>query len=176
MKGRITSEEFEGQSSTSTSTSSITLPFDVLDHVLDYVFKFLTSDKDRNNVSLVCKSWYKAEAQSRSRVFIGNCYAISPQKLAQRFHNIISVTLKGKPRFADFDLLPMDWGAHAYPWIEAFCHCYPSLQELKLKRMTVSDESLQRIAMGLLKFESLTLITCDGFTPKGLAFIARHCK
>ena len=146
------------------------------DDLLEQVFNLLTSDQDRNNISLVCKSWYKAEAQSRRRVFIGNCYSIAPSRLISRFPNLLSVTIKGKPRFADFDLLPMNWGARAYPWIDAFCKSYPLLEELKLKRMTVCDASLQRIATSFLHFRSLTLITCDGFGSVGLSFIARHCK
>ncbi|KAI5067679.1 hypothetical protein GOP47_0018207 [Adiantum capillus-veneris] len=147
-----------------------------LDDLLEHVLKFIRSDKDRNNVSLVCKSWSKVEAESRRHIFIGNCYSISPERLVNRFHNVTSVTLKGKPRFSDFDLLPSDWGAYALPWVEAFCKAYPHLEELKLKRMTVCDVSLQKIATHLLHFKRLTLITCDGFSSDGLASIARHCR
>lgn len=147
-----------------------------LDDVLEHVLKFMTSDKDRNNVSLVCKSWYKVEAQSRRRVFIGNCYSISPERLIERFHKVSSVTLKGKPRFSDFDLLPSNWGADALPWVEAFCKAYPHLEELRLKRMTICDTSLRMIAMHLIHFKRLTLITCDGFSSDGLASIAKNCK
>lgn len=136
----------------------------------------MSSDKDRNNVSLVCKSWYEVEAETRRRVFIGNCYSISPEKLIRRFRKVTSVTLKGKPRFSDFDLLPSNWGAHALPWVEAFCKAYPHLEELRLKRMTICDNSLQKIATHLTHFKSLTLVACDGFSSDGLASIAKHCK
>eukprot|EP00250_Pteridium_aquilinum_P019984 c24652_g1_i1 orf=164-1876(-) len=146
------------------------------DDVMEHVLKFITSDKDRNNVSLVCKSWFKVEAESRRRIFIGNCYSISPEKLISRFPKVTAVTLKGKPRFSDFDLLPSNWGAYALPWVEAFCKAYPQLEELRFKRMTVCDNSLEKIAVHLTNFKSLTLITCDGFSSDGLGSIAKTCK
>ncbi|KAH7387757.1 hypothetical protein KP509_16G039600 [Ceratopteris richardii] len=146
------------------------------DEVLERILQFITSDKDRNSVSLVCKTWNKVEADSRCSVFVGNCYSISPDRLIHRFHNVLSITLKGKPRFSDFDLLPRHWGAYALPWVEAFCRAYPHLEEIRLKRMTICDESLQMIARNLTHFKKLILTTCDGFSSGGLASIVKHCK
>ncbi|KAH7283508.1 hypothetical protein KP509_34G010500 [Ceratopteris richardii] len=146
------------------------------DDVLEHILRFITSDKDRNNISLVCKSWNKVESDCRQHVFIGNCYSISPERLVHRFRNITSVTLKGKPRFSDFDLLPSNWGAYALPWVEVFCKAYPNLEKLRFKRMTICDQSLQAIARNLIHFKRLTLITCDGFSSDGLASIVKHCK
>eukprot|EP00249_Psilotum_nudum_P019263 c27171_g1_i2 orf=401-2113(-) len=148
------------------------LPDDVLEHAL----KFVTSHKDRNAVSLVCKAWHKMEAYCRQCVFIGNCYAVSPERLVERFPNIRCVILKGKPRFADFDLVPRDWGAHVLPWITAFANAYPFLEELRLKRMIVSDESLLLIGHSFPLFKSLVLTSCDGFSSLGLAMITGNCK
>eukprot|EP00249_Psilotum_nudum_P019266 c27171_g2_i3 orf=738-2528(-) len=152
------------------------MPSPFPDDVLEHALQFITSHKDRNAVSQVCKAWHKVESYCRQHVFIGNCYAVSPERLVERFPNIRSVTLKGKPRFADFDLLPPDWGAHVLPWITAFADAYPFLEELRLKRMTVSDESLLLIGHSFSHFKSLILISCDGFSSDGLAMVTGNCK
>lgn len=154
------------------SSSSSSFP----DEVLERVLALLTSHKDRSSVSLVCKEWYHAERWSRTRVFIGNCYSVSPEILARRFPNIRSVTLKGKPRFSDFNLVPQNWGADIHSWLLTFAEKYPLLEELRLKRMTVSDESLEFLALKFPNFKVLSLLSCDGFTTDGLSAIATHCK
>lgn len=146
------------------------------EEVLEHAFSYLTSHKDRNAVSLVCKSWHRVERFSRERVFIGNCYAISPERLIGRFPRIRSLTLKGKPHFADFDLVPPDWGGYVYPWIDAMAKSGISLEELKLKRMVVSDESLELLARSFVNFKSLVLLSCEGFSTDGLAAIASNCR
>ncbi|XP_054802437.1 protein AUXIN SIGNALING F-BOX 2 [Prosopis cineraria] len=147
-------------------------PEEVVEHVFDYV----TSHRDRNAVSLVCKSWYRVERCSRQRVFIGNCYSISPERVIQRFPGLKSLTLKGKPHFADFNLVPHDWGGFVYPWIEALAKSQVGLEELKLKRMVVSDESLELLSYSFPNFKSLVLVSCEGFTTDGLAAIAANCR
>ncbi|KAA8530066.1 hypothetical protein F0562_004775 [Nyssa sinensis] len=146
------------------------------EEVLEHVFDFLTSHRDRNAVSLVCKSWYMVEKFSRDSVFIGNCYAISPERLIERFPRFRSLTLKGKPHFADFNLVPNDWGGFVYPWIEAMAISGVNLEELKLKRMVVSDESLDLLSRSFVNFKSLILVSCEGFTTDGLAAIASNCR
>ena len=146
------------------------------DEVLEHVFDFVTSGVDRNSVSLVCKTWYRVERFSRQRVFIGNCYSISPERLIQRFPAIQSLTLKGKPHFADFNLVPHDWGGFVYPWIEALARNKVGLRELRLKRMVVTDESLELLSRSFVNFESLVLVSCEGFTTDGLAAIASNCR
>ncbi|KAI3442420.1 F-box domain-containing protein [Psidium guajava] len=146
------------------------------DEVMEHVFDFVTSNRDRNAISLVCKSWYKIERCSRQRVFIGNCYAISPKRLIDRFPGVKSITLKGKPHFADFNLVPHDWGGYVYPWIEALARSRINLEELRLKRMVVTDECLELISRSFVNFKSLVLVTCEGFTTDGLAAIAANCR
>ncbi|MCO5595100.1 hypothetical protein L7F22_049138 [Adiantum nelumboides] len=146
------------------------------EEVLEHVLTFITSHKDRNAVSLVCKSWYHAEALTRQHVFIGNCYSVSPASLAQRFKNLKSLTIKGKPRFADFGLVPAYWGAYADPWVSALVDAYPWFEELRLKRMTVSDDCLSTLARSFPNFRVLVLTTCDGFTTRGLAQVAANCR
>lgn len=146
------------------------------DEVLERVLSFVDSHKDRSAVSLVCKDWYTAERWSRTRVFIGNCYSVSPERVARRFPNIRSFTIKGKPRFSDFNLVPPDWGADVQPWLEVFVSAYPFIEELRLKRMTISDESLDFLARSFSGFKALSLVSCDGFSTNGLASIASSCR
>ncbi|KAL7596387.1 hypothetical protein Lser_V15G31380 [Lactuca serriola] len=109
----------------------------------------VNSHKDRSFVSLVCKDWYNAERWSRRHVFIGNYYSVPPKIVARRIPHIRSVTLKGKLRFSDFNLVPEDWGSDVHPWLSVLAKAYPFLEELRLKRMTVCY-SLQGI-IDLLK-------------------------
>ena len=146
------------------------------DEVLERVLSLVKSHKDRSSVSLVCKDWYNAERWSRSEVFIGNCYSVSPEILTRRFPNIRSVTLKGKPRFSDFNLVPPNWGADIHSWLLVFAKSYPLLQELRLKRMAVTDESLEFLSLSFPDFKALYLLSCDGFSTDGLAAIATNCK
>ena len=50
------------------------------------------------------------------------------------------------------------------------------LEELRLKRMVVSDESLELLSRSFVGFKSLVLVSCDGFTTDGLASIAANCR
>ncbi|KAJ6846610.1 protein AUXIN SIGNALING F-BOX 3-like [Iris pallida] len=146
------------------------------DEVLERVLSFVKSRKDRSAVSLVCKDWYTAERWSRTHVFIGNCYSVSPEIVARRFPKVRSLTIKGKPRFSDFNLLPPNWGADIDSWLAVFASAYPFLEELRLKRMTVSDESLEYLARSFPGFKALSLVSCDGFSTNGLASIASYCR
>ncbi|KAM3373650.1 protein TRANSPORT INHIBITOR RESPONSE 1 [Capsicum galapagoense] len=153
--------------------ASASLPEQVLKHL----FSFLTSDKDRNCVSLVCKLWYEVERRCRRSVFIGNCYAVTPDIMIRRFPQLTSLTLKGKPHFADFNLVPDGWGAYVEPWIAAMSQSYPfCLEEIRLKRMVVTDESLELISTSFHNFKVLILLSCEGFTTDGLAAIAANCR
>ncbi|KAI3993956.1 hypothetical protein MKX01_002969 [Papaver californicum] len=128
---------------------------DFLEEILELVFHFLTSHKDRNVVSIVCKSWYRVERWSRKRVLIGNCYSITSQRLIDMFPRVKALTLKGKTHFVDFNLVPHDWGGFAYPWIEVMAKSYPGLEELRLKRTVVSDDSLGFLSCLFPNFKDL---------------------
>lgn len=149
-------------------------PDQVLENVLENVLQFLTCRRDRNAASLVCKSWYRAEAMTRSELFIGNCYAVAPGRATARFHRITAVVIKGKPRFADFGLIPVNWGAHSTRWLTAFADAYPFLEKIYLKRMSVTDDDLELIANSFSCLKELTLVCCEGFGTSGLAVLA--CK
>ncbi|KAL8487362.1 hypothetical protein ACS0TY_023873 [Phlomoides rotata] len=146
------------------------------EEVLEHVFLFLSSDRDRNTFSLVCKSWYQIERWCHRRIFVGNCYAVSPEIVIRRFSELRLVEIKGKPHFADFNLVPEGWGGHIYPWIVAMSEAYPFLEEIKLKRMVVTDESLELISKSFKNFKALVLSSCEGFTTDGLASIAANCR
>lgn len=146
------------------------------DEVLEHVLAFITSHKDRNVVSLVCKAWLKADRWSRRSVFIGNCYSCSPDILTRRFPRVRSLTLKGRPRFSDFNLVPPNWGANVLPWLQELALKDPFLEELRLKRMTITDEGLSLIAHRFSNFRVLVLTFCDGFSTDGLATIVRNCR
>lgn len=146
------------------------------DEVLGHIFDHVTSHRDRNTVSLVCKLWYRVDRFSRQKVFVGNCYSITPERLIERFPCVKSLTLKGKPHFADFNLVPHDWGGYVDPWIQAFAKRRIFLEELRLKRMVVTDDSLELLSRSFPNFKSLLLFSCEGFTTNGLAAIAANCR
>lgn len=146
------------------------------EEVVEHIFDYLGSHQDRNTVSLVCKTWYRVEGLSRRKVFVGNCYAVAPERVAARFPRMRALTVKGKPHFADFNLVPHDWGGFAERWIEAVARGCPVLEELRMKRMVVSDESLELLASAFPVFRVLVLISCEGFSTDGLAAITSHCR
>ncbi|MBA0693563.1 hypothetical protein Goari_003929, partial [Gossypium aridum] len=151
-------------------------PDQVLENVLENVLHFLTSRRDRNTASLVCKSWYRVEALTRSELFIGNCYAVSPARATARFTRVRALHLKGRPRFADFNLMPSGWGAHFNPWVLAFAKACPWLEKVYLKRMSVTDDDLATLAESFLGFKELVLFCCDGFGTSGLAIFVSKCR
>ncbi|XP_076932808.1 protein TRANSPORT INHIBITOR RESPONSE 1-like [Bidens hawaiensis] len=146
------------------------------EEVLEHVLSFLVSQSDRNAVSLVSKSWYDTERWCRNHIFIGNCYAVNPRVLTRRFKEVKGVELKGKPHFADFNLVPEGWGGCVDPWIVEMGRVYSGLEEIRLKRMVVTDEGLEMVAKGFVKLKVLVLASCDGFSTDGLAAVAANCR
>ncbi|KAL9235096.1 hypothetical protein vseg_009891 [Gypsophila vaccaria] len=146
------------------------------EEVMEHVVTFIEGHVDKNTISQVCKRWYEVDRWSRRKIFIGNCYAVGPGEVVRRFKDVRSVTIKGKPHFADFNLVPEGWGAHSYPWIATLCDAYPALEEIRFKRMVVTDEGLELISRKLPNFRVLVLSSCDGFSTNGLASIASNCR
>ena len=62
------------------------------------------------------------------------------------------------------------------PWIEAMVKSRVDLEELRLKRMVVTDKSLELLSRSFMNFKSLVLVSCEGFTTDGLAAIAANCR
>ncbi|KAH0466187.1 hypothetical protein IEQ34_006290 [Dendrobium chrysotoxum] len=146
------------------------------DEVWEYVFSFVEGDVERNAISLVCRGWHRIERRCRRRIFVGNCYAVSPQTVLRRFPEVRAVTIKGKPHFADFNLVPSDWGGGASVWVEALAEACPQLEELRLKRMVVTDDCLELIGRSFRNFKVLSLTSCEGFSTAGLASVAKNCR
>ncbi|KAL8215548.1 hypothetical protein R6Q57_022385 [Mikania cordata] len=161
---------------TGTGDCFIPYPDQVLENVLENVLVFLKSRRDRNAASLVCKSWCRAEAYTRSEVFIGNCYAVAPSRVTGRFTRVRSITIKGKPRFADFSLLPQHWGAHFTPWVSAMATGYRLLEKIHLKRISVTDDDLTVVAHSFPNFKELVLVCCEGFSTGGLSVVVSECR
>lgn len=151
-------------------------PDQVLENVLENVLQFLSTRRDRNAASLVCKSWCRVEALTRSELFIGNCYSVSPRRATARFARVQAVAIKGRPRFADFNLMPPNWGAFFAPWVLAMATAYPWLEKVYLKRMSVSNDDLTLLADSFPSFKELVLVCCDGFGTGGLAVVASKCR
>ncbi|KAH9320970.1 hypothetical protein KI387_015609, partial [Taxus chinensis] len=117
----------------------------------------------------------QVEASSRHNVFIGNCYSASPSTIINRFPKVKALTLKGKPRFVDFNLVPKNWGAQLHPWVLSMASAYPWLETLSLNRMTIIDDNLAILANSFPNFKELVLFYCEGFSTGALAMIARKC-
>lgn len=157
------------------NSSFLALP----EEILKKVFDSLPTPADRNVVSLVCKRLYHLEGNSRSAVFVSNCYAIEPSTLVTRFPNALSITIKGKPRIVDFSLLPHAeiWGAYATPWVEVITKYYKSITHLKLKRVSISDDEIERlVSVCGDSLHTLELVKCSGFSATGLNSVARACR
>ncbi|KAK8967699.1 Protein TRANSPORT INHIBITOR RESPONSE 1 [Platanthera guangdongensis] len=146
------------------------------EEVLEYVFSFVEADADRNAISLVCRGWYRIERRCRRRIFIGNCYSVSPEMALRRFPEVRAVVIKGKPHFADFNLVPSDWGGGADAWVESLAEACPQLEELRFKRMVVTDDCLELIGRSFRNFKVLSLVSCEGFSTAGLGYVAANCR
>lgn len=149
------------------------------EEIWEMIFCFVQRAADRNAISQVCKQFYILEARTREKVLISSCYAVKPTSVANRFPNAIAFSVKGKPRVVDFSLIPdaQKWGAYATPWVDLFAQRYPSLSQLRLKRMSVSDADIQTLAQGCGKsLQILELEKCSGFSTMGLRSIAQACR
>ena len=60
--------------------------------------------------------------------------------------------MKGKPHFADFNLVPYECGGFVHPWIDALAMARVGLEELRLKKMVASDESLELLSSSFASF------------------------
>ncbi|XP_071722957.1 coronatine-insensitive protein 1-like, partial [Rutidosis leptorrhynchoides] len=148
-----------------------------LDTAIGCVMPYIRDPKDRDAASLVCKTWYELDSLTRKHVTIALCYTTTPQRLRQRFPNLKSLKLKGKPRAAMFNLIPEDWGGYVTPWINVISKSFKSLRSLHFRRMIVKDEDLKLLARthgNVLKH--LRLDKCSGFSTDGLLHVAQSCS
>lgn len=150
----------------------------MVDEALACVLKHIQSAQDRAAVSLVCKQWRRVDGTTRKFVIIANIYSAEPAALTRRFKRLEGIKLKGKPRAAEYDLLPRDWGGYAEPWLRELGQAYDGLQTLQLRRVQVLDSDLASIAFATFSsvLQVLHLHKCAGFTTKGLLPIASSCR
>jgi hypothetical protein len=149
------------------------------EEIWEKIFSFIQRPADRSSISQVCTQFYSCEARTREKVLISSCYAIDPEVVAKRFPFATAFSIKGKPRIVDFSVIPdaNKWGAYATPWVTFFAQHYPFLSQLKLKRMSISNDDLQILVQGcgeslqVLEFEK-----CSGFSTIGLQSIAEACR
>ncbi|CAO2825620.1 unnamed protein product [Amaranthus hypochondriacus] len=151
-------------------------PRTMSDEILECILPYIQDPRDRSSISSVCRRWYELDRFTRRHVTIALCYTTTPQRLHDRFPNIESLKLKGKPRAAMFNLIPEDWGGYVRPWVEMLAS-FPRLNSLHFRRMIVTDADLEIIAntKGRL-LQSLKLDKCSGFSTDGLLHITRSCK
>ncbi|KAL2926722.1 Coronatine-insensitive protein 1 [Bienertia sinuspersici] len=146
------------------------------DEILECILPYIEDPRDRSSISSVCRQWYELDRLTRKHVTIALCYATTPQRLHDRFPNIDSLKLKGKPRAAMFNLIPEDWGGYVRPWIQIL-GSFPRLNKLHFRRMIITDSDLEFIAtVKGPSLQSLKLDKCSGFSTDGLLHIARSCK
>ncbi|KAL8224499.1 hypothetical protein R6Q57_019974 [Mikania cordata] len=144
--------------------------------IIEIIINNLTSNYDRNSASLVNKLWYTVDRNSRRSVYVCNCYAVSPARVIDRFPNLRSLALKGKSGISYPRFVSNDWDGTVDPWIKVLHNSCPMLEKLRLKRMAVSDQSLDTISTCFRNFKSLILNSCYGFTTTGLSAIASNCR
>uniref|UniRef100_A0ACD5TW44 Uncharacterized protein n=1 Tax=Avena sativa TaxID=4498 RepID=A0ACD5TW44_AVESA len=154
-----------------------TMSFGIPDVALVLVMNCVEDPWDRDAISLVCRHWWKLDAQSRKHVTIAMAYSTTPDRLLRRFPCLESLKLKAKPRASMFNLIPEDWGGSATPWIRELSASFSCLKVLHLRRMIVSDQDLAVLVDAKAHMlVSLKLDRCSGFSTTALALIARSCK
>ncbi|KVI07019.1 coronatine-insensitive protein 1-like [Cynara cardunculus var. scolymus] len=147
------------------------------DVAFECVIPYIHDSRDRQSVSLVCRRWCELEAQTRKHVMIALCYTATPQQLWRRFPYLESLTLKGKPRAAMYNLIPEDWGGFVTPWVEEIATSFACLRDMHFRRMIVKDEDLQLLATSRGHvLQVLKLDKCSGFSTDGLLHICRSCR
>ncbi|XP_076953370.1 coronatine-insensitive protein 1-like [Bidens hawaiensis] len=147
------------------------------DLVFECLIPYIHDSRDRQSLSLVCRRWYELEAQTRKHVMIALCYAATPERLSQRFPYLESVTLKGKPRAAMYNLIPEDWGGFVTPWVEEIARSFGCLKAVHFRRMIVTDEDLEVLARSRGHvLQVLKLDKYSGFSTDGLLHICRLCR
>ncbi|CAH9086735.1 unnamed protein product [Cuscuta europaea] len=146
------------------------VPEDVLENVL----RFLSDRHDRDAVSLVSKSWYRAEAMTRSEVLIGNGCAVPPQRLEARFGKLTSLVLKLEPQYECLYFLPLD--ARFSPWVTLMAESYRTLEKLYLKNYIVSDKDMDILVLSCPNLKELVLVRCREFGTYGLGRVAKECR
>ncbi|KAF3795569.1 Coronatine-insensitive protein-like protein 1b [Nymphaea thermarum] len=151
--------------------------FGISDIALQWVMGYVDDPHDRSAISLVCKKWKNIDALTRKHVTIALCYSTTPERLRDRFPNLESLELKGKPRASMFNLIPENWGGYAGPWVREISNAFHCIKFLHFRRMIVLDEDIEVLVRGRgHMLQALKLDKCSGFSTEGLLHIARSCR
>ncbi|KAI7757198.1 hypothetical protein M8C21_017196, partial [Ambrosia artemisiifolia] len=146
------------------------------DTVFNCVVPYITDHRDRSSVSLVCKKWCELDGVTRKHVTVGICYSTTPFRLSQRFPLLESLTVKGKPRAAMFDLIPENWGGFVTPWVKEITNSLTCLKSLHFRRMIVKDVDIDLLtSVKGSELRVLKLDLCSGFSTDGLLKIGKLC-
>ena len=124
----------------------------------------LEDASDYNAISLVYKMWYRVDALTHKHVTIAFYYTITSFYLSAQFPGLESLKLKGKPRAAMFNLIPLDWSEYVESWINYISKTFLCLKSLHLRRMIVTNEYLSLLARDRENIlQVLKLENCLGF-------------
>ncbi|XP_024987101.1 coronatine-insensitive protein 1-like [Cynara cardunculus var. scolymus] len=147
------------------------------DTVFNCVVPYIHDGRDRNSFSLVCRKWSELDGTTRKHVTVHMCYSTTPFRLRQRFPLLESLTLKGKPRAAMWDLVPEDWGGYVTPWVREISSSFNCLKSIHFRRMIVRDSDLELLSRTRGKeLRVLKIDVCSGFSTDGLLHIGRYCN
>ncbi|KAL8201698.1 hypothetical protein R6Q57_010845 [Mikania cordata] len=146
------------------------------DTVFSCVVPYIHDCRDRSSVSLVCRKWSELDGVTRKHVTVAMCYATTPFRLRQRFPLLESLTVKGKPRAAMFDLIPEDWGGFVTPWVCEIASSLNCLKAIHFRRMIVRDSDIDLLTRTRgHELRVLKLDLCSGFSTDGLLRIGMLC-
>ncbi|XP_071706002.1 coronatine-insensitive protein 1-like [Rutidosis leptorrhynchoides] len=146
------------------------------DTVFNCVVPYIHDCRDRSSVSLVCRKWCELDGLTRKHVTVAMCYSTTPSRLCRRFPLLESLTVKGKPRAAMFDLIPEDWGGYVTPWVREITNSLKCLKSVHFRRMIVRDSDIDILTRTRgHELRVLKLDLCSGFTTEGLLNIGKFC-
>ncbi|KAI3794921.1 hypothetical protein L1987_37562 [Smallanthus sonchifolius] len=146
------------------------------DTVFNCVVPYIHVCRDRSSVSLVCRKWCELDGVTRKHVTVAMCYSTTPFRLRQRFPLLESLTVKGKPRAAMFDLIPVDWGGFAAPWVQEISSSLNCIKSIHFRRMIVRDSDIELLTRTRgHELRVLKLDLCSGFSTDGLLKIGQLC-
>ncbi|KAI3668756.1 hypothetical protein L1987_88239 [Smallanthus sonchifolius] len=144
------------------------------DTVFNCVVPYIHVCRDRSSVSLVCRKWCELDGVTRKHVTVAMCYSTTPFRLRQRFPLLESLTVKGKPRAAMFDLIPVDWGGFAAPWVQEISSSLNCIKSIHFRRMIVRDSDIELLTRTRgHELRVLKLDLCSGFSTDGLLKIGQ---
>jgi len=120
---------------------NVQLSGELVDCIMQYIH-----EEDKGSNSMVCKEWYEKDSATQKHVTIAMSYPTTLRTPNQRFPNLRSLKLKGKPRASMYDFVPKDWGGSVTPWVQEMKDHFACLDSLHLRIMVVSDDDIGILA------------------------------